>query len=97
MLDSSRQNITRQVLLDEFFSCSQIHLISVVSPYPLKSERNTEHFLEVAGIYIDEMPYTSEGGRGETRVLKWQQVAKCVFLFCHFQNGIFPAHCIQLL
>lgn len=42
MLDSSRQKITVQSLLGEFFSPSRIHLISMVSQHTLKSERNTE-------------------------------------------------------
>lgn len=45
------------------------------------------HFFVVAPIHIDEKLYTSEKGTWEVHVLKWQQVAKCMFLFCHFQIG----------
>lgn len=86
MPDSSRRKITIQSLLDEFFAPSRIRLISVVGQHTLKSERNQSnwHFFEVAGIHIGEIPYTSGRGRGEMHVLKWQQIAKSMFLFCHF-------------
>lgn len=45
------------------------------------------HFFVVAGIHIGEKLYTSERRTWEMHVLKWQQIAKCMFLFYHFQIG----------
>lgn len=44
-------------------------------------------FFVVAGIHIDEKLCTSERGTQGLHVLEWQQVTKCMLLFCHFQTG----------